>query len=743
MVKGINLFVLVVHCYTVCSLDLAVDTRDWYGRDEPACIEPGSERPCRTLGYLSKQLNEAGIGSNVSITVRSHLLHGLTVFENFSDLRVTGPGIKKKMSRDKCSTPGGIVFSNITNLYFSSFHMRECGHRQANHTVVMVIKKSTSVTVEDVHFEQCRETALLLADTYGTVNINRIVFHNNRLFSSNSQVDSYSGGMEIVFSGSQNSVMSRYAIEDCVFTSNSAPSEFSSFNTVLNQNSEWRGKSAGGGLGVYFQGNSSRNALSIINCTFQHNFAKWGAGMHVMFQDRAIDNVMEVVNSRYLQNTAGQAGGGVCIRYFASDSNIADKYNRITFSNVEFTDNHAGFGAGTTLLSVYSISLSTCKATFDNCTWNRNHADYASAVNIAPALFQRLENGHLPIPDFIHGSFIRNSLDFSQKTLTLPLPRYNSEFAGIFVVTKSQVYFAGETKFVDNTDSALYINSGRVAFQEGSVVTFANNTASRGGAVAAYGYTSLVFSKNSVINFTQNKASELGAAIYYQSFDQHDFKSGRECFLKVSEETMVGSLNISVLFKDNTAEIAGNAVYASTLYPCFFSNNHHLADMKYRLDTDILNFIGDVRYDNASTALATNGRSFEVEDLPPVFRFIPGKLTSISVHPVDEFNQSSKNRLALLVTFENGSIKADRRYTIKGRLSFFGKPGTNDVLNFIQVAPRQVVLSVNVTMLNCPPGFYFDPEDSACKCSAFTEHSHYYGIIKCNAEEYHAYLLRG
>lgn len=747
---GSYLLVLIFHGYvsSLWSLKLVVDNRPHVGRDVPTCINQGTEKPCSTLQYVSEQLSEAGIDSNISITVRSRLSHGLVMFENISDLKINGSGIKKIMNRTHCLSPKGLLFTNITNLHFSNLHIRECGIKQgADHTVAMVIKKSTNVTIENVKFEQCRETALLLADNQGNVNITGVVFHHNRLFSSQNQVSAHSGGMEIVFSGFGKHVTSSYLIQECKFTNNTAPSEFSSFDTTLHQNSEWRGHSTGGGLGVYFKGNSSGNVVSISDCRFQDNFANWGAGMHVIFQNQALDNALEVVGSKYVQNIANEAGGGVCIRYLVSDSNVMDHYNRVTFRDVEFTANHAAFGAGTSLLSVHSSSPSTCKATFDNCTWTRNSADYAAAVNIAPTLFQRLEDGHLPVPEFIHGTFVGNDLFFSHKIKQhSDFPNYYIKFAGIFVITKSKVFFSGKTKFADNTDSALYINSGRITFKEGSVVTFVNNFASRGGAIAAYGYTSLVFSKNSLINFTQNHASELGAGIYYQPFDQHDFKTGRECFIKVSEDDVFGNsdqTNITVLFEGNTAEVAGSAVYASTLYPCFFSNDHRLANRNNRLDSTVLDFIGDVQYDNTSTALATNGREFKIEDLPPLFRFIPGKLTKISVHPVDEFDQSSKNRLALLVKFENGSMRADRKYTIKGMLRFFGRPGTNDILNIIQVAPRYTILRVNVTMLNCPPGFYFDSKDAVCKCSAFTEQHHYYGIIKCNTEEYTAYLLRG
>lgn len=743
----VTLCVQVLLCCCISSLwglDFAV--RSWQSYDTPSCINGTGLTPCKTLRYLTQQLNESGIRDNISIVILSKFLptDGKYLFENVSNLKLDG---RHRHNRIKCSlsSQGGIIFSNVTNLYISNLYIRQCGIKMDNHSVVVRIRNCRNVIIENSTFHRCRETAVLFMDTYGNVSIVNVNFEHNRLFIDNAQNESHSGGMEIVFTGSKKGLMSKYKIINCLFANNSAPQSFSSFDTTLRQTSEWRGQSVGGALGVYFQGNSSNHAVFIANCTFMDNYALWGAGMHIIIQGEAIDNVLEVAYSNYSMNHAEMAGGGVCVRYFRSDSRpeSQDHYNKIMFRHVEFSMNRGDFGGGTTVLSTYSILPSTSRISFYNCTWSSNYAYYGSAVDVAPALFQQLEHGHLPIPEFVQCTFISNSVIDSREENTPP-PNFVYQFSGIFIITKSKVYFAGETKFISNSASALYINSGTAIFTQGSDVLFADNRALKGGAIAAYGYSSLVLNRNSLFSFLKNQASELGAGIYYQSFDQHDFKLGRECFLKLGESILPNSdndTNITVMFEGNTANIKGHSIYASTLYPCFYSNNHELAAMG--VTSEVLNFIGDIQFDNNKTALATSGRHFDTNNLQPLYELIPGKLFNIPLRLADDFNQSSENVASLLVTFENNSIKADRDYMIRGNLRLFGRPYTNDTLRITQIAPRKIILSVGVTMLNCPPGFYMDIEEQSCKCSSYTQNLSYYGVLRCDTDEFFSYLLRG
>lgn len=724
-------------CSSVWSLDVKVHERT--GKDIASCIDEGNATPCKTLKFLALQLKTSGIDSNISITVETNLKKApsVIVFSNVTSLRLRG--VRRRYSR-KCSisSRGGFVFSNITNLHFSNWFVSECGVREANHSVAMVVKNCRDVVIENSTFSRCRQTALQLVDTRGDVSITNVIFNRNLNFPTTYQIYSHSGGMEIIFSGSGSDILaSNYTLRYCNFTDNTAPSMYESFNTTLGQTSEWRGQSIGGGLAVYFQGNSSEITISIIHCMFVGNFAKWGAGMHILFQDQAIDNTVEVSISKYIENRVDQAGGGACIRFFTMLESLESyNYNQVTFHDVEFSRNEGNFGAGTCVLSTYSSYLSTSRISFQGCIWSSNLGDYASAVDVAPALFQRLENGHLPIPEFTNGTFDSNYLKSDGKY-------YRSKYSGIFVITKSVVLFSGQTSFSNNLDSALYVNSGKVKFGSGSSVVFTNNSAARGGAISAYGYTSLEFNRDSLIRFAQNRASELGAGIYYQSFDQHDFITGRECFLKLGEEgSGRNDTNVRLLFEGNNATVAGSSVYASTFYPCVYSTDYR--KIGKGLTTSVLDFLGDVQLDDGNSPLASDGRDFDTSRIEPLYSFIPGKWVSIgSVHPYDEFNQSSRNRLSLLVTFKNGNIAADRNYIIEGNLRFFGEPGTNDTLEITQVAPRQLILSLKVNMLSCPPGFYFDYEENVCKCSALNDDFQYYGVPICDTVEYRAYLLRG
>lgn len=726
------------------SQGLHLSVHAYIGKDLPDCITANGDS-CKTLTYVIQQLNSLGIDNNVSIAIlaTNKLPVAVHQFENISNLELVGLG-RRRYSRDcvNRTLQSGFIFSNVTNLRIKKLYVHECGIMMHNHSVVMRILNSQNVIIEESTFSHSRETALLLNNTFGNVSIINTCFYKNRLFRTENQHGSYSGGMEIVFS--ESGMTSKYNITACQFQNNTAPRDFQSYSTTLRRDSEWRGQSTGGGLGVLFQGNSSGNSIILNNCTFFGNRAKWGGGMHVLFQGSATGNRLEVNGSRYISNNGEKGGGGVCIRYFKSDSaqNEWGLYNELLFHSVNFTSNVGDFGAGTAILGTYSRLPSTSRIAFQSCLWNYNMADYGPAMNIGPALFERLEDGHLPSPEFDNCSFIENALK-SRNANDHSLDSF-IQLSGIFIITKYQVHFGGETKFIRNSDSALYMNSGKIIFQHGSEVLFAGNSASRGAAIAAYGYSSIILNRDSHINFTKNYAEELGAGIYYQTFDQHDFRNGRECFLKLNE-TDSGD-NVSISFEDNKADIAGTSVFASTLFPCFFSNSHDLSNEKF-LTTDVLDFVGNIQYDsplnNNETVIATSGRRFSnFESLTPLSLVTPGKTVEIPLQLSDEFGQSIVSTMPLLVTFLDNNVTADRKYVLRGRLRLFGKPQTSDILRLILVQPRKVILTIPVTLQNCPPG-YFLGEDDACKCSSYDADKSYFGLVRCDIDSFKTYLLRG
>lgn len=709
------------------------------GKDTPSCISEESKTACSSLPYISQQLSSTGIVDNVTIIVSSKSTFADAHFQGIDNLSIIS-------NRYSTSLTGGLTFTNISGLLIRLKDVRKGGNTIANHSVVMRIQGCQDVTIKDTSFLRSKETSIFFEDTHGNVSLINVKFENNKNFETTKQEESHSGGIEILFTGN---IPANYEIQDCTFMQNSAPKGFNSYDTTLRENSEWRGQSVGGGLGIYFKGNCSMKTVVMSNCNFTNNNANWGGGMHIIFQDQSFANHIEVRDSYFIGNKASRGGAGVCIRYFKSESRQDDNenhYNVIYFHHVMFEKNIGDFGGGLLVLSTYSPYPSTSKIVFRNCEWTKNEALYSSAVDIAPALFQRLNNiGHLPIPEFI-GCLVKENVLRGDNKEDVTLPHMYTNFSGIFVLTKSIVYFSGEVTFEANSASALYINSGTVAFRSESNVVFAHNSGFRGGAIAAYGYSSILINKNSSLLFMTNFASEIGGAIYQHSFDQHDYKYGRMCFIRLEDPLLShkDTKTTKITFANNSAGIMGMSIYSSTLYPCYFWTHHKLSVT--RLDSGVLNFIGNVTFDNENSAIATNARVLNITNVLPEYRIIPGKLLNIPLVSINELDLEHTNIASYRVKTKNGNIKVDRQFTIQGNLRLSGIQGQNDLLEIVQETPRRLILHVNVTLLNCPPGFYHDSETLTCKCSLDGENSSgtfYYGISKCDKDEFYASIHQG
>ena len=68
-----------------------------------------------------------------------------------------------------------------------------------------------------------------------------------------------------------------------------------------------------------------------------------------------------------------------------------------------------------------------------------------------------------------------------------------------------------------------------------------------------------------------------------------------------------------------------------------------------------------------------------------------------------------------------------------------GVPNENATLLMRIVSPRQNYILLNVTLLECPPGFAFSDIASKCVC----DDSAYVSIIRCDLDSFHSHLLPG
>ena len=98
------------------------------------------------------------------------------------------------------------------------------------------------------------------------------------------------------------------------------------------------------------------------------------------------------------------------------------------------------------------------------------------------------------------------------------------------------------------------------------VISFKNNSGESGGAIYLTNDGHLYFNDGCVVNFAENTASRLGGAIYIEG-DQSIVTS----FLTFCAIHFLG-WNHNITFKGNHANLAGHAIYATPIYDCDLDN---------------------------------------------------------------------------------------------------------------------------------------------------------------------------
>ena len=690
-----------------------------FGIDKPACLNNINNTYCKTLEYVAEKIASEQMDETISIKILYVVLNRTVNFSSINDLVLTG-GSYACADSDK-----GLIFHNVTNLTISNTKFTRCSAKINDHSIALRFENCINVHIVDVTFMSVRETAMAFENTVGCVSLKRVRVLRNALYAPDNQKYSFSGGVEVMLNTSEDST---YSFHDCLFSGNRAPGNYINHISTLTSSSDWRGQGLGGAISIYIRGTSSNNHVEIRNCTFSNNLAIWGGGLLILLQDRANYNTISIVDSMFESNRAVSAGAGTCIKHFLQENSEEDR-NKISYQNCTFHDNHGDVGGGVAFYSVHSRSPSTYNITFINSTWSNNEALFGSAVIMSPAIFDRLNNGHLPSPSFKNSTFTSNTV----------IRHLAFTHSGIFSATEAAVNFYGRTIFTNNQDSAIHILSGQIIFGSGSVAEFVDNTGIRGASIAMYGSSSMLVNVDSFFLFSSNYAEELGGGIYYETFDQEDYIYGRNCFLRHQNRMEIPS-NFTFTFVNNTAGITGDSIYATTLFPCHFSVDSQIS---MGLNYSMFNHLGNVTLDTSQYPLATFGRHFIPLNSKGMVA-IPGELINIgkTFDFLDEFYNPNPSISAYALSIDNKKITLDRKYTLVGDFRIFGAPGMHGTLILSQHQGRRISLLRNVSLLQCPPGFYHNESSDVCQCSTHGD-QFYYGVSGCDDVNFHAQLIAG
>ena len=766
------------------------------GNDSTACLDsPSPSQPCRSLSYAFQPQYRASSTQYV-LQPGTHYLNSTASdvpFTDLQDIAITGND-SDSIVRVVCFTPNaGLAFINvgyprITNVIFSncaatqnstSQNCSDSGEFRLSLTkMALYFNNCDNVFMENVHVvDSPGASGVTIYNTIGVNNFTRCNFSNNRR-SSDPYAYPGGGGVYIEFSYclpgdngcangtkdsyTENNKDSTYLFTECTFAHNKAfigPTN-ASFMVTYHQNHMAFGR--GGGLSVFFNGNSSNNTFNISNCTFLNNTAMWGAGMFVEYRDSSGGNTVSISGSTFQQNECRNvSGGGLRLSHYVYGEEVAaaKEGNRVEIHNSTFSENHADNGGGLSISPArqHGNSSRLFSVLVNGTTFKQNRASYGAAVKVE--LYTQVVEGRKPNVTLLNCLFSNNSV-------YPPIyPGPHEVGVGAVYINQVNVHFRGTMNFVSNNGSALALVATLTDFMNCSVY-FSNNTGITGGAIALLGTSKLIINESSVLKFISNSANE-GGAIYNKYVNRNNYQESSNCFIAhVNPFLHPDQWRANFTFNFNSDFTGHNAIYSTSILPCVIAG-----DSGEERSIERVLCWRNWAYDNIQS-----------ENCSKFIRTGPGKITSDRMTLVSPPNTTVTNHsiiipaypgidVPLSITAEDDlhhplsvvytatpmcnnytdascrkelkQIVSTHSYIAQDRIRVFGPgdSGNNVIVNLDAVGDRIWHVKVTIELHKCPPGLLptnvscdssSEPKDCiACEC--IQDLANYNKFVRCNS----------
>ena len=678
-----------------------------------------------------------------------------------------------------CSSASGLAFVNMTNLTISDLTLFNCsqsrpstsiGNVSERHTVPfrvgLYIWRCRDVVIENVHINETNGVGLVLYETGGRVSIKSSVFHHNGIPENASGTLQYGGGgVNVEFpycppghyedeecgkelSGAE------YMFTDCNFTNNTARlSSRYSKQFIVQGHSNHQSFGRGGGMAIYFSGNSSNNSVSLSKCHFTGNIAAFGGGLLGEFNDEAQNNNLLLLNCHFIENTCfnntqenGGGGGGARLGFLLHEANSV-AHNEIHIEATMFEGNKAYLGGGLSFVTGYELGVlePTNKLAMRISVFQYNIARLGSAVNLMP--WTSTSTGMFAKVEIQDSVFLNNSVLY-----------YNSSWylMGFGTVYTYKVPFdiKGGTYFYSNNGSGIVVVGTGVNIRSGSV-GFRNNVATNGGAIAAYAGGWITLWNETWLDFIANKAQSRGGAIYSESTGGHQVVEPRDCVIRYFEWwRRYDEWNTQLYFERNLAHESGDDIFVSSLFPCLRSGSSGSTDTSMEARKKVFRVAHVFHYASnfTNTSIVTSAAAIQIE------KKVPGDNVAISVYPGEVFNFTTVMRpldelgVSFNVPFfvttnvSNNSLPAalvdPNSVFTTGYLQFLanknveqGRSNATTTVQLQTVDEPALQFTFNVTLTECLPGSYlsFPTNSSAgqCACARNSKSTGYLTGIIC------------
>ena len=545
----------------------------------------------------------------------THLMNAALLIKNVENLQLRGSGTVH------CSGSFGFIIVNSSNVRFENITISNCGQciePNSNTHAALAFDTVYNLTISGITVHNSRGFGVYSNRVFGSWLIKSSVLKNNSASASSN----YSGGNAIIYYENCSKIDTSFETyldiisSDFIHGHSSAGSPTASglilwfgctnisariTNTTFSHNVGLVDSTAstGGNLAIFYRNytNITVNKVTVENCYISHGHANTGAGMYVSF-----------LETPELKPTAGN--------FMHRQSQATQILN---ISSTTFTGNRATHGTvhivTIEMLGMYSV----CGVIIiQNCTFHKNYLSPGKG-GVALHIINYYLPGYLQhgTPQFnvsvVNCTFSENSVNNHQHQYQ---PQTGANGA-VMILNTHSVSFS-RCIFENNTCSAVAAIRSTIIFQGEN--TFRNNTDVHGGGLVLGENSQMFLKPHTNITFTGNHAQSVGGGIYVQ---YENFLSHPSCFFELDFSiTMNRTLldTVAIVMTNNTAEMAGSALYGGSVDNCFL-----YAPLAWK------NFF----------YFATS----EIEVFERIFRISPGDLSSVSSKPTGVCFCNSSNKL--------------------------------------------------------------------------------------------------
>lgn len=479
----------------------------------------------------------------------------------------------------------------------------------------------------------------------------------------------------------------------------------------------------GAGITILYTQTDVPATTHLLRNNFKNCHGYFAGALLVLRINSPVDSQININSSVFMHNSLKAPCHGAAIAgdfYFTKyTSNINATYHPFIVTNTTFIDNRSvsAWSGGAVVLTVH-VNNSDAVHTSINFIFRQVNFSLNSAETRGACVYATISP---------HKRALHNSVNLVMESIVaynIPVPLSNKVH-----ITKSVFHFSQfESVTINGSELSpgnFYNNFGSVFEIVQSKVTlkghliFNNNTGYRGAGITLLGNCELHLRPGLRANFTNNTVQSLGGAIY--AMGHSDFFLKSRCTFQIDYANYD---NISITFINNTAKLAGNAVYSTILYKCYMDNIKEDVGTVYEQIFKEISPLDLSTYAKEITLCSHNQQQF--------YECYPGESFHIPIRTIDVYNHSTYAVITKSVRDSlnwwfsgpkdtSNYLRAEDYCTNISIALYTNDKSTLGKKEFLlfSLLRKDKTLEVSVQLKPCPTGFELDMKEGNCACSRF------------------------